>query len=117
MKNIFINQCLILILGVLFFTCTQNNESKFNQLKDPYLGQKPPGMTPEVFAPGIVSTEDHKEFGCTFSPDGKEFYFTRGSIVLHQNTIMVCRYQNGKWIAPVSAAFSGTYYDDETNSP
>jgi hypothetical protein len=27
-------------------------------LKGPYLGQKPPGMTPEIFAPGIISTEN-----------------------------------------------------------
>jgi pimeloyl-ACP methyl ester carboxylesterase len=27
------------------------------EVKGPYLGQKPPGMTPEVFAPGIVSTK------------------------------------------------------------
>ena len=26
-------------------------------LKGPYIGQKPPGMTPEIFAPGIISTE------------------------------------------------------------
>jgi hypothetical protein len=34
-----------------------------------YFGQKPPGMTPEIFAPGIVSTEK-KELNSVFTPDG-----------------------------------------------
>ncbi|MFH1197145.1 MAG: hypothetical protein V1720_15720 [bacterium] len=46
-------------------------------LKGSYIGQNPPGSTPEVFAPGIVSTPDYLEIGCTWSPDGKEFYFVR----------------------------------------
>jgi hypothetical protein len=42
----------------------------------PYLGQAVPGLTPERFAPGVVST-DAIEFNSVFSPDGREFYFTR----------------------------------------
>lgn len=30
-----------------------------SKLKGPYLGQKPPGMTPTLFAPGIVSRIDY----------------------------------------------------------
>ncbi len=41
-----------------------------------YLGQKPPGMTPELFAPGVVNTEAI-ELNGVFSPDGREFFFTR----------------------------------------
>lgn len=40
-----------------------------------YLNQEPPGMVPEVFAPGIVSLKDQHEFGSTFSANGQEFYF------------------------------------------
>lgn len=43
-------------------------------LKGPYLGQKSPGMTPEIFAPGIVSTKACELHGA-FSPDGEEFFF------------------------------------------
>jgi hypothetical protein len=46
-------------------------------LKGPYLGQKPPGRTPEVFAPGIVSTGAH-EFAGSFTPDGKYLFFSGG---------------------------------------
>lgn len=42
----------------------------------PYLGQTPPGSTPVVFAPGIVSKE-HRDNSGFFSADMKEFYFTR----------------------------------------
>ena len=39
-----------------------------------YLGQAPPGTTPQVFAPGIVST-GRDEVSCAFTPDGRELYF------------------------------------------
>jgi hypothetical protein len=42
----------------------------------PYLGQEPPGATPKVFAPGIVSTD--AEEGCTsFSKDGRLLLLAR----------------------------------------
>lgn len=41
-----------------------------------YLGEAPPGMVPEIFAPGFISVENRIEGRGTFSPDCKEFYFT-----------------------------------------
>jgi hypothetical protein len=41
-----------------------------------YLGQMPPGTTPVLFAPGIVST-DAVELNAVFAPDGREFFFSR----------------------------------------
>jgi pimeloyl-ACP methyl ester carboxylesterase len=49
--------------------------SNFPVLKGTYLGQKPPGLTPEVFAPGILNTKKMGAFCSVFSPDGNEFYF------------------------------------------
>ena len=40
-----------------------------------YFGQKPPGLVPEVFAPGVVSLEGRFESTISFSPDLKELYF------------------------------------------
>ena len=34
-------------------------EEDFPILKGPYLGQKPPGTMPEVFAPGIISVDEN----------------------------------------------------------
>ena len=59
--------CLILIIG-----CAQKED--FPVHKGPYLGQKPPGMTPEVFAPGIISTEHKEHSTLAFSPDGTEIF-------------------------------------------
>lgn len=42
----------------------------------PYLGQTPPGSTPEHFAPGVVNTEAI-EINGVFSPDGRSFFFAR----------------------------------------
>jgi len=74
-------------------------------LKGPYLGQKPPGIIPEIFAPGIISSPDHKELGGgTFSPDGKEYYFTRG--IDNRWAIMVSRLGNEGWTFPERENFS-----------
>jgi len=54
MKYYVFNVCIMFSLIFLFTSCYQRDE--FPILKGRYLGQKPPGMTPEVFAPGIVST-------------------------------------------------------------
>ena len=39
-------------------TCCDDVEtvSAFAELRGPYLGQEPPGLEPQIFAPGIVST-------------------------------------------------------------
>ncbi|MFC1564796.1 hypothetical protein ACFL6G_07650 [candidate division KSB1 bacterium] len=50
-------------------------ELEFPVLNGPYLGQKPPGMTPEIFAPGILSRDTHEQ-DPIFSPDGSTVYFT-----------------------------------------
>jgi len=69
-------------------------------IQGPYLGQTPPGIKPEVFAPGLISTQGGFEFSCTFSPDGKEFYFNR------EFEISVCRWEEGGWTAPELVDFS-----------
>jgi Tol biopolymer transport system component len=72
---------------------------------DLYLGQTPPGKIPEVFAPGIIST-DGIETDVTFSPDLNEIYFTRSGANWH-SVIYVVTYQEGSWSAPVAVSFSG----------
>jgi antitoxin component YwqK of YwqJK toxin-antitoxin module len=84
-------------------------------IKGDYLGQTPPASVPEVFAPGIVST-DKFEFGCTFSPDKKSFYFSRKVKDFYSDaTIFVMKQESGggRWNAPQVAPFSGKYDDFE----
>ena len=40
------------------------------KLVGPYIGQNVPGVVPQIFAPGFISTDAH-EFGGRFSADGK----------------------------------------------
>jgi len=42
-----------------------------------YLGQSPPGVTPQKFMPGLVSTDDHFEFVITVTADKNRLLFTR----------------------------------------
>jgi len=71
MKKLFPFVCL-LITAITIYA----QQTDFPKLTGPYLGQKPPGMTPELFGPGIVSKEGIQ--GKLFiTPDGKYLFFTR----------------------------------------
>lgn len=48
---------------------------EFTDLYGDYLGQSPPGDTPVVFAPGIISTVDLEHSPAIFTPDGNEVYW------------------------------------------
>lgn len=84
--------CVIVLL--LYTGCKPHNY--FRKFK--YLGQKPPYNTGEAFAPGIVSTDSNLEIGCTWSPDGKEFYFMRQSE--SGGTMYRVSYSKEGWSAP-----------------
>jgi len=82
----------------------------FPELRGPYLGQDPPGLEPEVFAPGVVSTGLATR-DLAMTPDGSELYF---SVTVGGRTmIMVSRTEDGVWSEPEVAPFSGRYLDIE----
>jgi hypothetical protein len=64
-------------------------------------------VVPEVFAPGIVSTRGGHEFSCTFSPDGREFYFNRGP------DIWAAYVREDGWTAPSPVPFNTDALDHE----
>jgi Tol biopolymer transport system component len=69
-----------------------------------YLGQTPPGATPELFAPGIVTTGMYTR-DLTMTPDGSEIYFgvfQPGITAI----IQVVRGEDGVWGEPEVAPFS-----------
>jgi len=102
------------IFTLVFIFNQVSAKDDFPVLKGPYLGQKPPGMTPEIFAPGIVSTGFDELFGC-FTQDGKEFYYILGGPPVW--TIMVMKQKNGIWSKPQIASFSGQYIEKFCLSP
>lgn len=102
MSRIFILSILIATLGTT--ASAQQATPEFPKLTGPYLGQKAPGATPEIFAPGIVSTEAH-EFSCSFTPDGNEFYFTRRDPAKGTLLIMATRLADGAWAKPEVVPF------------
>jgi hypothetical protein len=62
-----------------------------------YLDQKPPGTSPELFAPTIVNT-DSVELNAVFNHSMTEFFFTRminGSFVIHHAELI-----DGQWNLP-----------------
>ena len=104
----------IVILLSIFICCAQQDD--FPVLKGSYLGQKPPGMTPEVFAPGIISTEEKYELNSIFSLKGDEFLYEISTTTpeekkegLYFYIIMVSKQVNGIWTKPEMAPFSGKY--------
>ena len=76
-------------------------------LRGPYLGQTPPGTTPVVFAPNLVSTET-TELCSVFSPDGSELYFARSERERGARMRSVTR-ENGVWGSARPVAFTGDY--------
>ena len=94
----------VLVLALSIGAAPQQNTAQLTNLAGPYLGQKPPGLKAEVFAPGVVSTGAH-EFSCSFTPNGKEFYFTRRDTAQNLNLIMVTRLEGGRWTVPEAVPF------------
>jgi CubicO group peptidase (beta-lactamase class C family) len=72
------------------------NQDKPPVLEGPYLGQKPPGLTPEVFAPSVLSIED-RDGNAFFTPNMKEFYFTRKSSKDGKWSLVVYKSENNRW--------------------
>ncbi len=77
-----------------------------SELSGPYFGLVPPGDTPELFAPGVVSTSGY-DITPTFSPGLDELFFGRrptegGS----DNKIYHTRQIDGVWQEPALASFS-----------
>jgi len=105
---------LIILIVFLITHCAESNDS--HVLKGAYFGQEPPGMTPAVFEPTIVST-GLDELNSVFSPDGREFYFSirnfSGAVSIFQ-----MKREGENWTQPKLLPFASRYGDiDVTISP
>jgi Tol biopolymer transport system component len=101
-----------ILLSILFVFISHAQQDDFPVLKGPYLGQKPPGIIPEIFAPGIVSTGMH-EAALVFSPDGKSMFFNIMHLTHGFTAIVFVEQKNGQWTKPQVASFSGKFNDSD----
>ncbi len=95
--------CLMISVLLAFNHITAKDDST---LKGPYLGQKPPGMTPEVFAPDILPDSNYHT-SPVFTPDGKEVYWKMQGT----KTITMMKIENGFWTTPKEITLSSNLDD------
>lgn len=97
---------LLSLLFVLFFWgCQRKTGGPI--LKGEYLGQGPPGMEGELFAPGIMST-GMPELNAVFFPGGKEVIYSVG-VGEMKWAMLIIKEEDGAWSKPKIAPFSGKY--------
>jgi len=102
---------------IVFFTlllfvalkCTLQNDS--SSQNNTYFGHESPNKSPEIFAPGLISTEYHEHSSPMFSHDGNEIYWSVFYNFWGPQVIVFMRYENNRWTQPQVAPFSGQYSD------
>jgi len=106
------------LLCYLGLSCSQSERAReldpFANLTGAYLGQTPPGLTPQMFAPGVISTEGD-EAAIVVSPLGDEIIFWRLEQVegggVPKSTLYITREQKGSWTRPKPVPFSDDHRD------
>ena len=90
---------MVLLLSVLMMSSGSHSQDDIPIPDGPYLGQKNPGSTPEIFAPGIVNTEENREIEGMFAADMKAFYFIRRPLGEKSKSyvLAVIEYKNNQW--------------------
>lgn len=90
---------------------------KFPKIKGKHLGRPRPGLTPEEFAPGIVSHRYRPHSTVAVSPKGDEIFWnpmieSRGGGYSF-GYIMTTRIENGYWTYPRKVPFSEKEFRDD----
>lgn len=101
------NVAIIIISAVLILlnACGRSNDITNSSLSGSYLGQKPPRLKAEIFAPGIVSTGMYTR-DIAITPDLKEIYFSVAMGASSYVTIVVVKEIEGTWTSPEVADFA-----------
>ena len=97
----------IALIAALVPLQSKDTEPRFTDRTGPYLGEKPPGMTPEIFAPGLVSTGGF-ERDVAITPDGREIFFGLAGPSYQYTTVVSTRVVDGRWSEPKSSPASTT---------
>jgi hypothetical protein len=85
-----------LLFSVLAMSSKSHGHDKSVVLEGPYLGQNLPGLTPEIFAVGFVSTK-HRDGSGFFTPNMRAFYFTRRDNSSEKWSLMTFQSEDNQW--------------------
>ena len=96
MKTIYLS--IALFLFALTMSCNGHDKSPVHE--GPYVGQKTPGSTPKAFTPSTLSKE-YRDGSGFFTPDMKEFYFTRRYKKDRKWSLVVFKSENNQWTESV----------------
>jgi hypothetical protein len=89
-----------LIIIILSLIVKSSFGQQFTDLYGDYLGQTPPGDTPVVFAPGIISTNILEHSASIFSSDGSKVYWCSRENQVSQLNIWFMTRINNRWTKP-----------------
>jgi len=102
---------LVLVLILLAATNALSRQEDKATFVGPYVGQKPPGMTPEVFAPGLVSKEGDQ--GRLFiAGDGSEVIYWERDTGGRMRILSIVE-KGGAWSTPKALPFSENHVNNE----
>ena len=103
--------CIWILASVLLLSACHSKKQEVNTTKEPateaqlYFGQNPPGLTPALFAPEVVSVTGRYEYAVSFSPDRKEIYFS-GEGADGIQSVYCSKLSGATWTAPEKANFT-----------
>jgi Tol biopolymer transport system component len=97
----------LLALNCLLIAALQSPVARATAPREDQAGTPTP-VTPQVFAPGVVSGPAN-DGSPTFSPDGNTIFFTRSNG--SWGAILESHKVNDNWSKPALAPFSGQWYD------
>ena len=107
----YILAAVLLTSFALSVTCAQPVDDSLR-----YVEQPPPGLTPRVFAPEVISKEDEREFGSVFSADGTEFFYAVD--IDGKAEIRYTKLEGDQWTTPELLIHHDQYgYNDPFLSP
>lgn len=111
-KRILLMSTFVFAVFLISFSAIDTFGLQEKSISGPYLGQKPPGSTPEIFAPGIISTKNREAFLVTY-PGGTELCY--GLISMKNNhvatSIVTMRVKGESWTKPEPVFPSEEYVD------
>ncbi|HEY3383084.1 MAG TPA: hypothetical protein VGK32_15035 [Vicinamibacterales bacterium] len=93
------------LLFLILLAVASNGRSQTTPEAGPYLGQRPPGTTPAVFAPGIISRGNiHSRL--EISPDLREMFWNTVDMKAFSTHILSVRKVDGRWSDPQPPPFA-----------